>query len=75
MAGWVTVTSACFGCKQPFSYNPHRVPSFRPNGPSSPREPVCENCMSRANAVRVERGESPHPIRPGAYEPMREEEL
>jgi len=72
MSGYAMVYSPCFGCGQMFGYNPHLVPSIRVNGV---REPVCRNCLETANKRREANGDKPHPIKPGAYEPIREEEL
>jgi hypothetical protein len=72
MMGYVTLIATCCVCKRPFGCNPHKVPSIRIDGE---RQPVCETCMNKANAVRVERGLPPHPIMPDAYEPLPEEML
>ena len=72
MNGYALVFSACYGCKQTFGYNPHLVPSMRVNGI---REPVCERCLTTVNIKREANGDKPHPVAPGAYEPIREEEL
>lgn len=60
----------CFVCRGTFTFNPERVPSIRVDGH---RQPVCRNCMDRANAVRKERGLEPHAILPGAYDAQGEE--
>ena len=70
--GYVFVMSACFGCKQPFSYNPHLVPSIRVNGV---REPVCQACVDIANPQRIANGLDPITVPAGAYDAMPEEEL
>ena len=72
MSGYAMMFAPCLGCKQTFGFNPHLVPSWRVNGV---REPVCRNCVEAANSRRVKNGDTPHPIMPGAYEPIREEEL
>jgi hypothetical protein len=74
MSGFVLATSACFFCKQLFSYNPHRVPSTPPEWHPT-REPVCAACMARINHMRTEAGVPPFPIYPDAYEPLPEAEL
>jgi len=66
------VMSACFSCKTPFSYNPHRVPSIRVNGE---REPICEACILAINPLRIEKGLEPFAVHPDAYKAIREEEL
>ena len=70
--GYVLAMSPCIGCKQPFSYNPHKVPSIRINGV---REPVCRICVDRVNPARIANGLEPIVVQPGAYEAMPEEEL
>lgn len=65
--GYVMAMSACAGCKQPFSYNPHRVPSVRINGE---REPICRSCVERANPQRIANGLDPIEVLPDAYEPL-----
>ncbi len=70
--GYALVYSPCLVCKQVIGYNPHLVPSLRVNGV---KQPVCRNCLEIANRRREKNGDTPHPIMPGAYEPIREEEL
>jgi hypothetical protein len=72
MTGFVYVTSACFCCKQPFNYNPHKVPSHRHNGV---REPVCQGCMALINTKRAQGGLEPFPIDLDAYSAIPEHEL
>ena len=69
---YVTAMNACIGCKRPFSYNPHRVPSVTVNGT---REPICPDCVARYNPIRAAKGLEPIVPLPGAYEPMDEGEL
>jgi hypothetical protein len=73
--GVVWATSACVGCSRIFSYNPMRVPSITVRGGS--REPICQNCVARANPVRIANGLLLSPIvpLPDAYEPCDESEL
>jgi len=70
--GYAFAMVACFGCGRSFACNPHRVPSIRYNNVN---EPICLNCVTLANPRRVARGLDPIRILPGAYEPIREEEL
>ena len=70
--GYAIVTSACFGCGNIFSYNPHKVPSIRVEGD---RKPLCRVCVETANPIRVENGLDPINILPGAYDPIDEHEL
>jgi len=65
---YMFVTGYCYGCKNIFSFNADFVPSIRIEGE---KEPICEECMKRTNVVRVEKGLSPHPIHPQAYEPQK----
>jgi hypothetical protein len=71
--GYVMVTGPCIRCRQPFSYNPHHVPST--SAVTGTREPFCRDCFGWLNAMRKERGLDPFPLHPEAYEPLPEEEL
>ena len=64
--GYMMVIGPCFGCGRTFSFHPDRVPSITINGI---REPICLNCVERANPIRVQNGLDPIRILPGAYEP------
>lgn len=64
---------ACWSCGRTFGFNPDRVPSIR--DARGERQPVCADCMASANELRRSRGEPPHRILPGAYEPAEEGEL
>ena len=71
--GYMFCTSACYGCGRVFTYNPDLVPSIRINSkgqpdPSGQREPICEDCVERANPIRIKNGLEPIRIVPGAYE-------
>jgi hypothetical protein len=70
--GYAYCTSACIGCGQIFSYNPMRVPSIRVKGE---REPICQNCVDRANPRRIRNGLEPIVPHSDAYEPCDETEL
>ena len=70
--GYALVFSACFGCGQPFGFNPNRVPSIRVEGK---REPICINCVERANPLREANGLPKIIPHPDAYEPIEESEL
>jgi Fe-S-cluster-containing dehydrogenase component len=72
VSGFVVLMSPCIGCGNPFSYNPHRVPSVRIDGE---RQPVCRSCVDRVNPRREANGLDPIVIQPGAYDAMPEEEL
>lgn len=61
------VMGPCICCGRIFSFNPDLVPSIYVK---DVREPVCAECMAAANAFRIARGEQPHAILDGAYEPQ-----
>ena len=67
MSPYMSVFGPCFGCGRTFSFNADHVPSIPINGT---REPICEDCMHKANAQRVAMGAKPHPVHPEAYEPQ-----
>ena len=71
--GYVTCMGVCIACGGVFTFNPYHVPSTRIF--TGRREPVCRDCMEKANAKRVARGQEPFPIHPQAYEAASEEEL
>lgn len=62
---WMSYIGLCINCKQPFSFNPDRVPSVIVNGT---REPLCRACVEWANPVRIAKGLEPIHVLPGAYE-------
>lgn len=64
---WLSVIGDCVICGIRFSFNADRVPSVRIDGQ---REPVCRDCINRANEVRKEQGIDPIYVFPDAYEPM-----
>ena len=70
--GYALAFGLCAQCKQPFGFNPVRVPSVRVNGE---KEPVCKLCIDRANPIRKERGLPEFTVHPDAYEPVEESEL
>lgn len=70
--GVVVAISPCFGCGNPMSYHPHKVPVIVHNGR---REPVCQTCVDVANPRRIANGLEPIIVLPGAYEPAEEAEL
>jgi len=72
--GYAFVTSACFGCKRLFCYNPIRVPSIR-DPATGQREPICQACVNRANPERIKNGLDPIVPAPDAYEAVDEAEL
>jgi hypothetical protein len=64
--GYMYVIGNCFGCGNRFTFNADKVPSIPINGV---REPVCANCVERANLMREANGLDPIVVLPGAYEP------
>jgi hypothetical protein len=70
--GYVTCFSPCINCHRPFTYHPNKVPSALINGT---REPICRDCVDRANPLRVARGLAPIEVLPGAYESAEESEI
>jgi len=76
MMGYALFHSKCFGCDRLMSYNPMTVPSIRAtNGmpdPGGVREPICQECVDKANVVRAENGLPEIIVRPGAYEAIEE---
>lgn len=70
--GYAIAFGPCVCCKVPFGFNPVRVPSITINGQ---REPVCKQCIDKANPLRVEKGLPPIVPAADAYEPCNEVEL
>jgi len=64
---WMAVIGDCYCCGIRFSFNADHVPSVVINGN---REPICRDCVNRANPIRVARGLAPIHILPDAYEPQ-----
>jgi hypothetical protein len=71
--GYAFCTSACFGCRRIFSYNPVRVPSIRDL--NNVRQPICQECVNRANPQRIINGLDPIVVFPDAYDCCDEGEL
>jgi hypothetical protein len=72
MTGYVFAMGVCYGCKQVFTFNPVRVPSLTINGT---RQPICRNCVERANVMRARLGNPPIVPLPDAYDECEESEL
>ena len=70
--GYVFVAGSCYCCNKLITFHPNKVPSIRVNGK---REPVCRDCIARANVERVKNGLPAFEIPAGAYEPAPEEEV
>ena len=70
--GYALAMSACIGCGRIFSYNPMRVPSLTVKGT---REPICRDCVDRANPQRRKNGLPVIVPAADAYESVDEREL
>jgi hypothetical protein len=66
MTGYMFVIGQCFGCGRTFTFNADWVPSINFNGV---RQPICRDCVERANPMREASGLEPITIHPNAYEP------
>ena len=71
---YVHLMSPCYGCGQPFTYHPNKVPSIR-DPQTGNREPICQACVDKVNPRRIARGLQPIVPLPGAYEAAQEEEV
>jgi hypothetical protein len=63
--GYMTAMAACYGCGQLMTFNPELVPSVVVDGQ---REPICRECVTRANPMRAAHGLEPIVPMRGAYE-------
>jgi hypothetical protein len=72
--GYALCFGYCFGCHKQFAFNPMRVPSIRDPKTGS-KEPICWDCVEKANPRRVANGLEPIVPHPEAYAPINEEEL
>jgi hypothetical protein len=70
--GYALAMGTCFACHKPFAFNPVRVPSLRINGV---REPICQECVDKANPLRIANGLPPIVPAPDAYDACEEGEL
>jgi hypothetical protein len=65
----MTCIGHCYTCGALMTFSPTLVPSLPGNLTcSGEREPVCRNCVERANPERIKNGLPPIEILPGAYE-------
>ncbi len=69
--GYYFMLAPCVSCGRSFGFNPDKVPSLLIAGV---REPVCEDCVARANPLRKANGLMPIVPLPGAYEPTAEDD-
>ena len=65
--GYMYVVGHCIVCGVLFTFNAEHVPSVRVDGD---REPVCRDCIARANTQRIANGIPPIWIHSDAYEPQ-----
>lgn len=72
--GYALCHSACFGCGRIIAFNPMRVPSIT-SPTTGTREPICLDCVKRANVARFANGLLLIVPHPDAYEPCDEGEL
>lgn len=70
--GYAYCLGLCCNCRKSFTFNPIKVPSIRVNGE---KEPVCEPCVRRYNALRAAQNLPTFNIPEGAYEACKESEL
>ena len=66
--GYAFMIGHCLGCKRQIVFNPVRVPSLN-------NEPVCRECIEKANPIRIKNGLEPITIHPDAYGACDEHEL
>jgi hypothetical protein len=73
VTGYALAMGPCIGCGKNFAYNPLHVPSV--TSPGGQREPICRNCVTLYNPLRLARGLKPIEPHPDAYEPCKEQDL
>lgn len=62
----------CWSCGNVFQFHPHKVPSIVVGGE---RQPLCQECVDRANVLRREQGQPLIVPMAGAYDATEEGEL
>ena len=66
---FVSCLGDCGSCGRLFSFSPTLVPSLPANlTRTGNKEPVCRDCVERANPERIKNGLTPIVILEGAYE-------
>jgi len=70
---YVIAQGPCWVCGRPFAFNPLTAPSMLQG--DGRKEPVCQDCMKKANLTRKKNGLDPLPIAPDAYSPINEDDL
>lgn len=69
MPGYMTLLCNCYTCGKQMTANPHFVPCVPAHlTRTGEKEPVCRDCIERANPKRIENGLEPIEIHPDAYE-------
>jgi len=68
--GYISIIGQCYSCGKPFHFHPNLVPSLRINGV---REPICKDCVDRANPIRKKKGLPEITYEPDAYETGQDE--
>lgn len=69
---WVFCHGLCYGCGRVMSFNPNLVPSIAIN---EVRRPICQDCVTRVNPLRIQNGLALIVPLPGSYEPCDQREL
>lgn len=64
--GYMVAMGPCYGCGRIFGFNSELVPSIPDE--HGIWQPICRDCVERANVIRQERGLAPIQVLPGAYE-------
>jgi hypothetical protein len=65
----MTCMGHCYTCGKLITFSPTRVPSLPANlTKTGEKEPVCRDCVERANPARIANGLPPIEILPGAYD-------
>ncbi len=65
--GICSFTAPCLCCGRVFSFHPNKVPSI--NG-----QPICEDCVKKANPIRIAEGLPPITYAPDAYKQALDED-
>ena len=71
--GYALCFGQCGACGRDFAFNPVRVPSIR--DANGVKQPICKECIEKANPIRKERGLPEITYASDAYEACAEEEL
>jgi hypothetical protein len=66
--GYVSCFGTCLRCGKLFGFHPNKVPSIR-------GEPVCKECVDKANPLRIAKGLKPITYSEDAYSCVDENEV